>query len=57
MFKNKISFDNISIVGTGAIGSAFGGFLSNAGYKAIFIENNADIIKQVKENGLSISGV
>jgi 2-dehydropantoate 2-reductase len=57
MFKNKIGFDNISIVGTGAIGSAFGGFLSNSGYKVIFIENNDDIIKQVKENGLSISGV
>ena len=57
MFKNKIGFDNICIVGTGAIGSTFGGFLSNAGYEVIFIENNEDIIKQVKENGLSISGV
>ncbi|HYN44948.1 MAG TPA: 2-dehydropantoate 2-reductase [Candidatus Limnocylindrales bacterium] len=57
MFKNKIVFDNISIVGTGAIGSVFGGFLSNAGYKVIFIENNPDIIKHVKESGLSISGV
>jgi len=57
MFKNKIGFDNICIVGTGAIGSTFGGFLSNAGYEVIFIENNKDIIKQVKENGLSISGV
>jgi 2-dehydropantoate 2-reductase len=57
MFKNTIGFENICIVGTGAIGSAFGGFLSNAGYKVIFIEKNNDIIKQVKENGLSISGV
>ncbi len=57
MFKNKIGFDNICIVGTGAIGSTFGGFLSNAGYEVIFIENNEDIIKQVKETGLSISGV
>ena len=57
MFKNTIGFDNICIVGTGAIGSAFGGFLSNAGYKVTFVEKNEDIIKQVEENGLSISGV
>ncbi|MCZ7357030.1 MAG: 2-dehydropantoate 2-reductase [Candidatus Methanoperedens sp.] len=57
MFKNTIDFDNICIVGSGAIGSAFGGFLSNAGYKVTFIEKNEGIIKQVKENGLSISGV
>lgn len=57
MFKNTIGFDKICIVGTGAIGSAFGGFLSNAGYKVTFIEQNEDIIRQVKENGLSISGV
>ncbi len=57
MFKNTIGFENICIVGTGAIGSAFGGFLSNAGYKVTFIEKNEDIIKQVEENGLSISGV
>lgn len=57
MFKNTIGFDNICIVGSGAIGSAFGGFLSNAGYKVTFVEKNEDIIKQVEENGLSISGV
>jgi len=57
MFKNTMGFDKICIVGTGAIGSAFGGFLSNAGYKVTFIEQNEDIIRQVKENGLSISGV
>ncbi len=57
MFKNAIGFGNICIVGTGAIGAAFGGFLSNAGCKVTFIETNEDIIKQVKENGLSISGV
>lgn len=57
MFRNTIGFDKICIVGTGAIGSAFGCFLSNAGYKVTFIEQNEDIIRQVKENGLSISGV
>ncbi|VVB56193.1 Ketopantoate reductase PanE/ApbA [uncultured archaeon] len=57
MFKNTIGFDKICIVGMGAIGSAFGGFLSNAGYKVTFIERNENIIKQVEENGLSISGV
>jgi 2-dehydropantoate 2-reductase len=57
MLKNTKGFDNVCIVGTGAIGSAFGGFLSNAGYKVTFIEKNEDIINQVKENGLSISGV
>jgi pyruvate/2-oxoglutarate dehydrogenase complex dihydrolipoamide dehydrogenase (E3) component len=57
MFNNTIGFDNICIVGTGAIGSSFGGFLSNAGYKVTFVEKNEDIIKQVEENGLSISGV
>ena len=57
MLKNTIGFDNICIVGTGAIGSAFGVFLSNVGYKVTFIEQNEDIIKQIKEHGLSISGV
>ena len=57
MFKNTIGFDNICIVGAGAIGSVFGGFLSNAGYKITFIEKNEDIIKKVKKNGLSISGI
>ncbi len=57
MLKNTTGFENICIVGTGAIGGAFGGFLSNAGYKVTFIEKNDDIIKQVEENGLSISGV
>ena len=56
-FENKIGFENICIVGAGAIGSVLGGFLSNAGYKVAFIEKNNDIIRQVKENGLSISGV
>jgi len=57
MFKNTIGFDKICIVGTGAIGSAFGGFLSNTGFKVTFIEQNEDIIRQIKKNGLSISGV
>ena len=57
MFKNTIGFGSICIVGTGAIGSAFGGFLSNAGCNITFIEKNEDIIRQIKENGLSISGV
>ena len=35
MFKNTIGFDKICIVGTGAIGSTFGGFLSDAGYKVL----------------------
>jgi 2-dehydropantoate 2-reductase len=57
MFKKIIGFEKICIVGTGAIGSAFGVFLSNAGYKITFIEQNEDMIRQVKENGLSLSGV
>jgi 2-dehydropantoate 2-reductase len=57
MFKKTVCFDKIFIVGTGAIGGAFGGFLSNAGYKVTFIEQNEDIIKHVQENGLLISGV
>ena len=57
MLKNTIGFDKICIVGTGAIGSAFGGFLSNTGFKVTFIEQNEDIIRQIKKNGLSISGV
>jgi 2-dehydropantoate 2-reductase len=57
MFKEFKGFDNICIVGTGAIGGAFGGFLSNAGYELTFVEKNEDIIKRIKENGLSISGV
>ncbi len=57
MVRNKIGFGSICIVGSGAIGSSFGGFLSNAGYNVTFIEKNEDIIKEVKENGLSISGV
>ena len=56
MLKNK-DFNNIFIVGTGAIGGTFGGFLSNAEYKVTFVEKNEDIIKEIKENGLSISGV
>ena len=55
--KNKVGFENICVIGVGAIGSVLGGFLSNAGYKVTFIEKNEDIIRQVKENGLSISGV
>src|SRR4030042_5215441 len=57
MFKEFKGFDNICIVATGAIGGAFGGFLSNAGYELTFVEKNEDIIKRIKENGLSISGV
>jgi len=57
MFKNSIGFDNICIVGTGAIGGTLGGFLSNAGYKITFLEKDELLIKEVKENGLSISGV
>ena len=57
MYKNFTGFDNICIVGTGAIGGAFGGFLSDAGHEVTFIEKNEDIIDEIKENGLSISGV
>ncbi len=57
MKKNSTGFDNICIVGAGAIGIAFGGFLSDAGYKVTFIEKNEDTIKKIEENGLSISGV
>ncbi len=51
-----MNFDNVCIVGAGAIGSVFGCFLSNAGYKVNFLEKNENIVKQIKENGLSISG-
>ena len=57
MINNKTNFNKISIVGTGAIGGSFGGFLSNAGYKVTFIERNQHIINEIKKNGLSISGV
>lgn len=57
MLKNTIGFDNICVVGAGAIGSVFGGLLVNAGYNLTFISKNEGIIKQVKEKGLSISGV
>ena len=57
MINNKINFNKISIVGTGAIGGSFGGFLSNAGYEVTFIERNENIINEIKKNGLSISGV
>ncbi|MCK5721667.1 MAG: 2-dehydropantoate 2-reductase [Gammaproteobacteria bacterium] len=57
MYKNFTGFDNICIVGTGAIGGAFGGFLSDAGCEVTFIQKNEDIINEIKENGLSISGV
>ncbi len=57
MINNKINFNKISIVGTGAIGGSFGGFLSNAGYEVTFIERNENIINEIKKNGLLISGV
>lgn len=57
MVKNTMDFENICIVGTGAIGSVFGDFLINAGYKVIFVEKNEAIIKQIEKNGLTISGV
>ena len=57
MCKNFTGFDNICIVGTGAIGGAFGGFLSDAGYEVTFIEEDKNIISKIKENGLSLSGV
>jgi len=48
MYKDFTGFDNICIVGTGAIGGAFGGFLSDAGYEVTFIQKNEDIINEIK---------
>lgn len=57
MIENNIGIERICIIGTGAIGGVLGGFLANAGNNVNFIEKNEDIIKEVKKNGLSISGV
>lgn len=53
----NIDFDNICIVGAGAIGCAFGSFLSDAEYKVNFLEKDENIVKQIKEIGISVSGV
>jgi len=52
-----LNIDRICIVGTGAIGGVFGGFLASAGYKVTFVEKNDDVIEEIRKNGLFISGV
>ena len=46
----------ILIYGAGAVGSALGGFLQNAGHEVVLVGREAHM-RATRENGLSISGV
>jgi len=46
--------DRIGIVGAGALGGLFGGYLFESGAEVIFIDKDAELVEGITENGLTI---
>ena len=48
-------FDKLAVVGTGAIGSVIGGYLSRAGRDITLIDTWSDHVEAMKQKGLTIT--
>ncbi len=48
---------SVAIVGCGAIGGLAGFYMARAGERVVFIDQNADHVKAIREKGISVNGV
>lgn len=48
---------SVAIVGCGAIGGLAGFYMARAGEQVVFIDQNADHVKAIREKGISVNGV
>lgn len=48
------SNSTIGIIGAGALGGLFGGYLSKSGNNVAFVDKNAELVKTINEEGLTI---